>query len=73
MSDPRQNIDEIMQTAANSMRLPIPVAQMFMRVAAELYRLRDESDELRQILLGHERRIADMGKNISRLQGTHGA
>lgn len=30
-------------------------------------------DELRNVMLGHERRIADINRNISRLNKVHGA
>ncbi len=40
---------------------------------AEVERQQEEINELRQAALGHERRIADVNRNIGRLKGVHGA
>lgn len=71
---PREaNIDSILADAANDLRIPTEVAQLILRIGAELARQHDEIVLQRETLLGHERRIADLGREIKRLQGVHGA
>lgn len=51
----------------------IGTAAMLVKLIDIVDKQQGEIDELRQVLLGHERRIADANRNISRLSGVHGA
>lgn len=77
MTDPYQGLDEIMRIAANSMDLSVPSAQMFLRVGAELSRLRNELEAHREATGNqykrHENQVADLRREIERLKGVHGA
>jgi hypothetical protein len=77
MSDPMENIDKILSDAANRSDIPVPVAQLLMRVAVELSRqyeriavLREEATKYHEL---SDRRHQDLQRQIDRLKRVHGA
>jgi len=77
MSDPMENIDQILRDAANSPHIPVAVAQSLMRVAVELSRQHERIVALREDAAKYhelcDRRHQDLQKQIDRLKGVHGA
>lgn len=77
MKNPHRNVSELMELAANDMRLDTSTAQMFVRVASELMRQQEEIDNLRLAVEQQAEKLSgstsQLGRKIDKLQGVHGA
>jgi antitoxin component of RelBE/YafQ-DinJ toxin-antitoxin module len=76
MSDPTQNIDLILNQAANNLRIPTETAQLLMVVGAELLAQRELisglREEVEQLKIRTERELVYVNKRVDRAQGIHG-
>lgn len=59
--------------ALGSPSVPVGTAQMVCALLDIIDQQQAAIDELRNVMLGHERRIADINRSISRLNKVHGA
>lgn len=77
MSDPYERINNILQIAATSNLLPIPVAQLFLEVGAEILAARKDIEAQWGQLQNYKERCdmdkANLQKQIDKLKGIHGA
>lgn len=77
MSDSRQHINEILNHAANDLRVPTEVANLFLRVGAELLQQQTKIESLQETMNNQYERFANqinmLRKEVERLKGTHGA
>ena len=73
MTDPERYTRDTMQRAIEDLTIPVPVAQLFVRVAEDLLDQANLSKELAKTVLRQGDAITRLGKEIDRLKGVHGA
>ena len=77
MSSREENIDAILADAANDLRIPTEIAQMFLRIGAELayqhQQIVNLAEELAQFKTRYDNNQAQVAKGMAKLRGVHGA
>jgi len=73
VTDPERYTRDTMQRAIEDLTIPVPVAQLFVRVAEDLLDQANLSKELAKTVLRQGDAITRLGKEIDRLKGVHGA
>lgn len=73
MTDTKRNVNEIIQRAANDLKVPNEVAQLIVMVGAELLDLRSKMEWFEQEHLRHSELIRRQTKALEQLRGVHGA
>lgn len=77
MSDRDANIDSILHDAATDLTVPTEVAQLILRIGAELARqhqqIADLTNELQQAKKRHDTTMAALNKRMDKFSGVHGA